>query len=81
MCVRETEDKVLHYCVMCCYCVGGGAGARGRGGVGRGGGMMRGGGGGYSGVRGYSGVMRPDKTHNRYNPIGMGGGYNMYNWN
>lgn len=78
---RETKDKVFHYGVMCCYCVGGGAGVRGRGGVGRGGGLMRGVGGGYLGGRGYGGVMRPDKTHNRYNPIGMGGGYNMYNWN
>ncbi|XP_063227749.1 protein sex-lethal-like [Bacillus rossius redtenbacheri] len=43
--------------------------------------------GGYSGSRGYSngsvysGVMRADKSHNRYHPIGLGGGYNMYNWN
>nr|CAD7432205.1 unnamed protein product [Timema monikensis] len=62
--------------------------SRGRGGTllvlqGGSGGVTRGG---YSGGRGYSngvpytGVMRADKTHNRYHPIGMGGGYNMYNW-
>lgn len=29
------------------------------------------------------GQVRPDKGSNssRYNPIGMGGGYNVYNWN
>lgn len=27
------------------------------------------------------GAIRQDKLQHRYNPIGMGGGYNMYNWN
>lgn len=29
------------------------------------------------------GGVRPDKgsSNSRYNPIGMGGGYNVYNWN
>ena len=28
------------------------------------------------------GNVRPDKgASSRYNPIGMGGGYNVYNWN
>ena len=72
-----------HVMVFFFICVGGGAGGRGRGVVTRGGGMVRGGGVGasYTGARTYSGVMRPDKSHNRYNPIGLGGGYNMYNWN
>ncbi|KAJ8866712.1 hypothetical protein PR048_032573 [Dryococelus australis] len=35
----------------------------------------------YSNGSVYTGVMRADKSHNRYHPIGLGGGYNMYNWN
>lgn len=32
--------------------------------------------------QGFGGAMRQDRSNNRYNPIGMGGGYsNMYNWN
>ncbi|CAG0880121.1 unnamed protein product [Darwinula stevensoni] len=34
---------------------------------------------GRGGVQGL-GAMKTDRINNRYNPIGFGGGYNMYNW-
>ncbi|XP_046386835.1 sex-lethal homolog isoform X1 [Ischnura elegans] len=64
--------------------VSGGGGGLGGSGLGVGGGGGSYGGGPSIPIRGYSqgyGAMRQDKTHNRYNPIGMGGGYNTYNWN
>ncbi|KAK3907108.1 Protein sex-lethal [Frankliniella fusca] len=55
-------------------------GNRGRGRGGRGGGAST-----TVGSFGQSaqtyGAIRQDKLQHRYNPIGMGGGYNMYNWN